>query len=79
MGTGLSERGDVKDKGRCMGMTVSLWCLIVLYYFLLSLKHAFVSGRSSDTVPHQRQKQCLSSLRGKETLAENALLCISLS
>lgn len=79
MGTSVSERGDVKDKRRYMGMTVSLWCHIVLYYFLLSLKHVFVSGRSFETVPHQRQKQCPSSLRGKETLAQNALLCISLS
>lgn len=69
----------MKDKRRYMGMTVSLWCLIVLYYFLLSLKHVFVSRRSSDTVPHQRPKQRPSSVRGKETLAQNTLLCISLS
>lgn len=58
MGMSVSETGgDVKDNRRYMGMTVSLWCHIVLYYFLLSLKHGFVSWRSFETVPHQRQEK----------------------
>lgn len=64
MGTGLSERGDVKDKGRYMGMTVSLWCFIVLYYFLLSLMYLFQGEaltlcltRDRNNVRHHREEK----------------------
>lgn len=67
MGMGLSEKGDVKDKGRYMGMTVSLWCLIVLYYFLLSLKHVFVSGRSSNTVSPETETTSVITERKRNT------------
>lgn len=60
----------MKDQGKYKGMTVSLWCLIVLDYFLLFPKRVFVSGRRSDTVLTRNRNNVLITERKRNTGAK---------